>query len=126
MRVPGASEKFFAESIALREKLPDREEAHLTQNLCEFGRLDLAEGKWEDAAAQFARAFPTLESVDLETSDPIGCAELLEDYEKALRNTGRAEEAAKISKRADDLRRANPSRAVVYAFRPYSSDCESH
>jgi hypothetical protein len=119
------AEKAFAESIARRERLPDREDAHLTQNLCEFGRLYLAEGKWADAAAQLARATPMLESVDMGDRDPIGYAELLDDYEKALRNAGRPEEAAVVSARAAELRRANPDRSAEYEFREYPSHCDS-
>jgi tetratricopeptide (TPR) repeat protein len=119
------AEKFFAESIDRREHLPDTEDAYLTQNLCEFGRLYLAEGKWEDAAAQFKRAVPRLEALGTGSRDPIGYAEALEDYEKALRNAGRPDEAAKVSQRSADLRRENPSRTADYKFRPYPSHCDS-
>jgi hypothetical protein len=66
-----------------------------------------------------------LESVDMGDRDPIGYAELLDDYEKALRNAGRPEEAAVVSARAAELRRANPDRSAEYEFREYPSHCDS-
>ena len=60
------AEEWFKKSIAMRKNIPDSNVAYLSQNILEFARLYIAQQKWKAANAQFERAIPLLERLDIE------------------------------------------------------------
>lgn len=119
------AEKWFRDSIALRETLPDDRSAMLTQNLVEFSRFLRAQNRNADAIPFIERAIPLLEGLSIEQSDPMAYARFLDEYAQALMAVGRADDAARISDRVSNLR-------VKYADRPerfvpdvYPTNCKT-
>lgn len=107
------SEQNLAQAIELNPRMP--------QALAELGRLKLAQNKPTDAAGFFERALPNLEKSM--STDPIGTAEILDDYSAALSKSNKAADAASIAKRADALRAGNPGKSAAMTKPPYGGQC---
>jgi tetratricopeptide (TPR) repeat protein len=119
------AEKWFRDSIALRETLPDvLGLAWLTQNYLEFARFLLSRGRTEEAAEYMGRAIPMLDDLGLEYSDPIAYAELLDDYAAALKAVGKDPESQVQADRAANLRRENPGVQADFKPMSYPADCD--
>lgn len=107
------SEQNLTQAYTLNGRLP--------QALAELGRLKLAQNQLPDALAQFERALPALEKSA--ASDPIGLAEILDDYQAALLKSDRSTDATRIGKQAETLRAANRGQAAATIKPPYGSQC---
>jgi tetratricopeptide (TPR) repeat protein len=110
------AEKWFKQSIAAREALPNIHHAHLTQNLLEYARFLVGLGRYSGAATLYDRAIPMLESLGMEADDPLGYALVLDEYESLLKHTERASEASSVAARAKLLRETRTGRDPK--FRP--------
>ena len=117
------AEEWFAKSISLRESLRDSSIAYLSQNLLEFARWYIAQRKFNEAIAQFARAVPMIENLNAEGRDPIALANVLEDYENALSASGNLEGAAKVKERIMYLRKTYAARRAGFTIKPYPTNC---
>jgi tetratricopeptide (TPR) repeat protein len=60
------AEKWFKQSISVRETLPDNRNAYITQNFLESGRFLASRSRNEDAVKLYDRAMPILESTEVE------------------------------------------------------------
>ena len=118
------AEDWFKKSIAARESLPDERYARLTQNLLEFARFLLAQGRVAEAIPLMDRAVPLLEGLGVEKSDPIAYANFYVDYAAALKEAGRPADAAVASSQAARLRNANPGREARFKAETYPTDCK--
>lgn len=119
------AEKWFRDSIALRETLPDQPEgAWLTQNYIEFARFLLSRGRTEEAARYFGQAIPKLEDMGIEQMDPIGYANLLDDYVAAMKSVGLVQESESFAARASDIRLKYPDRKADFRPLPYPINCD--
>jgi tetratricopeptide (TPR) repeat protein len=118
------AEKWFRESIATRESLPDEPIAYLTQNWIEYGRFLQAHDRHNDAAKFFALAMPRLEALGIEASDPIGYAEFLDDFGASLAAAGRSGEARPLYEKSEALRQQHPGRTAGFSPKPYPKQCE--
>ncbi len=107
------SEQNFAYANELNPKMP--------QTLAELGRLKLSQNKLADALGYFERAVPNLENST--ATDPIGVAEILDDYSTALSKSNKATDAASITKRADALRAGNAGKTAAMIKPPYGGQC---
>src|SRR5262245_32138113 len=120
------AEKWFRDSIELRETLPDMPGyAWVTQNYLEFARFLEARGRMGEAAEYIARAIPKLDELGLEYSDPIAYAELLDGYAAALKATGKEQESQGQADRAANLRREYPDRHADFKPVPYPANCDA-
>ena len=109
------SEQSLNEAYNLNSRLP--------QALAELGRLNLAQNKLPEALGFFERAIPELDKARINASDPIGYAEILDDYKTALTKAGKAGDAPAIAAKADALRAANAGKAPAMAKPPYGTQC---
>lgn len=117
------AERAFWKSISLREGLPDQKYAYLSQNLLEFARFLIAQNRVQDAVPLIDKAIPLLDRLDVAKSDPIGYAELLDDYQTALKSVGRNPEASDMAAKAAALRQANPGKQARFKPDRYPSNC---
>jgi len=101
------AEKWFKQSIAAREALPNIRHAHLTQNLLEYARFLTNSARYSDAVSLYDRAIPLLESQGMEAEDPLGYALVLDEYMVLLKRTERVNEAFSSAAKAKLLRDAN-------------------
>ena len=109
------SEQSLNEAYSLNSRLP--------QALAELGRLNLAQNKLPDALSLFERAIPEMDKTQINASDPIGYADILDDYKTALMKSGKASEASSIAAKADALRAANAGKAPSMLKPPYGAQC---
>jgi tetratricopeptide (TPR) repeat protein len=114
-----AAEKHLNKSYDLDKKA----DAPTYLALIELARLSLAQSKTLEAVGFFERAMPELETVKLAKKDPIGYAELLEEYAKALSVSGNTSRAKSIAARASEMRAANQGKVGIYAETPYGKQC---
>lgn len=118
------SEQWFLKSIALRENITDSSAAYISQNLLELARLYIAQKKFQEAAAQFERAVPILEEMNIEAYDPIAYADTLEDYQSALHVLGRVKDAERIHARIQYLRTNHHKQRARFKVQPYPEKCD--
>jgi tetratricopeptide (TPR) repeat protein len=119
------AEKWFRESIALRETLLDDGSATVTQNWLEFARFLRSAGRPEEAVPYFERAVRKLDSMHVERMDPIGYADVLDDFVVMLMSTGKIEESKPYGRRAAQLRLENPRRVANFQAVAYPTACGS-
>jgi tetratricopeptide (TPR) repeat protein len=93
--------------------------------LVELARMNLAQGKPVDAANNFEKALPGLEKARAQKYDPIGFAEVLEDYATALDKGGMQSQAKTVSARAAEVRAHSQGKAPVALRVAYGSHCGS-
>ena len=120
-RAQGATCQFDKSAQSLNEAytLNNR----LPQALAELGRLSLAQNKLPEALSYFERAVPEMDKANVGKSDPIGYAEILDDYKAALLKSNKASDAAGIAKQADGLRAANSGKTAAMLRPPYGGQC---
>ncbi len=120
-RAQGATCQFDKSAQSLNEAytLNNR----LPQALAELGRLNLAQNKLPEALRYFERAVPELDKANVGQSDPVGYAEILDDYKVALLKSNKESDAARIAKQAEALRGANAGKAAAMIRSPYGTQC---
>ncbi len=91
--------------------------------LVELGRLNLLQGKSIEATSYFDRAVVDLQRGDAAKRDPIGVAEVLEDFAKALEKGGDASRARTLIAQANELRAKNANKTAASAPTPYGTQC---
>lgn len=117
------AEEWLIESIKIRRDLPDFETAHLTQNILELGRLHMAQGEWKQANEQFTEALPILGRLNMEAIDPLGYANLLEEYQLVLLNTGQEGAALANQAKIDEFREQIHADSAQYVSDLYPTNC---
>ena len=103
------------EAYTLNNRMP--------QALAELGRLKLAQNNLPEAVGYFERAMPELDKANAGKSDPIGYAEILDDYKVALLKSDKAADAARVAKQAETLRAANTGKTAAMLRPPYGGQC---
>jgi tetratricopeptide (TPR) repeat protein len=92
-------------------------------DLVELARLNFDQGKFDRAGGYFAQAIPLLEGTNARKDDPLGFADILDEYSVALRNTGRTAEADQVAVQGKGLRAKNPQRRTNTDRTPYGKYC---
>lgn len=92
-------------------------------SLLELGRLMAEQKKFVEAAAYYERVIPELEANRASTEDPIGFADILDEYAIALRNANRAAEAQVLATRGAKIRSANAGKVSITDRTPYGQKC---
>jgi len=117
------AEVWLVKSINLRKSLPNLETAYLSQNILELGRLYIAQKKWEKAKEQYLEGLPMLVGLNTEAIDPLGYANLLEEYQQILEKTGDNELANTNLTKIKELRKNNQDKQAQYVSAPYPANC---
>ena len=101
------AETWFKRSIAARRNLPNLEVAYLTQNLLEYARFLRARSRYKEAVGLYEEAMPALDSLGVETRDPMGFVLVLKEYEALLQAVGRSADAQSIATKAATIEAQN-------------------
>lgn len=117
------AETWLVKSIDIRKSLPNIETAKLSQNLFELGRLYMAKREWKKANEQYSQALPLLANYNMEVLDPLGYANLLEEYQQILENTESRELASENHAKIERLRKNNSTKQAKYVSDPYPANC---
>jgi hypothetical protein len=113
------SEEAFGESFKMIEASSGRADKLRAPARSEYARFLNDQGRYREAAAQFKIADAELQTRDIERIDPIGYAELLEEYRATLAKSGQASQAAKIGAKEKSLRARHPAQSARFKPKPY-------
>ena len=111
------SELSLTTSYELNKRLPEA--------LGELGRLNFAQGKSAQAIGYFDRAAAELAKSNIASRDPIGYAEILDDYKAALLATNRSADATRVGDQAAALRASNGGKSAAMLRPPYGKQCSA-
>ena len=117
------AEKWLKKSIFLRKSIPDSEIAYLSQNYLELARLYVSWDRWPEAVSKFQSAMPLLKGLNIEARDPIGYANVLEDFKISLSQIGDKDKAKQIKEKINSLRIGHSNRTAAFKPKPYPRKC---
>lgn len=89
----------------------------------ELARMHLAKGDNKRAVTNFERAFKEGQAAGLETRDPIGFANMIDDYAKSLEALGETRAAEDRRRLASSIREANKNAKTKTDLTPYGTQC---
>lgn len=92
-------------------------------SLVELARLNLDQQHFQKAVLYFERALPELDQANTATDAPMAYADILDEYASALSNLGRKQDSSNATKRASELRGANPKGFSITDRTPYGKQC---
>jgi tetratricopeptide (TPR) repeat protein len=114
-----AADEAFRETFKLIKASSGTADRLVTPARSEYARFLKEQGRYREAAAQFKLADAELQKRQIERIDPVGYAELLEQYRDTLAKTGQASQAAKLGAKAKSLRAGHPARPAHFQPKPY-------
>ncbi len=117
------AERLLQESLVLEQSLDKPGPGNLTKRWSELARLYQDQRRDHDAVVMYERAVPELERMRVVDSDPVGYANYLDDYSRALRGAGREDLASSVSKRAAALRSASAARKADFVPLRFNDVC---
>jgi hypothetical protein len=85
----------------------------------EHARLVFDDGRYAEAVPLFQKAVLALDHLSAPEKFPADYAAFLDDYSAALEKTGREAEGESVSKRAEEIRQANPGASGKFVRRKY-------
>lgn len=94
-------------------------------SLLELSRLKYDQGQFDKCLPYYSRAIESLEKVNAPTQAPTEFSVVLEEYAKALRETGKEQEAISVQKRANEIRTKNPEGKSITDRTPYGKYCSN-
>ncbi|MGB2832712.1 MAG: hypothetical protein WBC07_07135 [Methylotenera sp.] len=94
------------------------------QTYIELARLHYDQGKYQDAVAYFKLGKAAIPEQAAVNGDPIGYAEILEEYAIALKHSNDVASAEKLTIQAKGLREANPNKKSNTDRTPYGKYCD--
>jgi tetratricopeptide (TPR) repeat protein len=95
-------------------------------SLLELSRLKYDQQQFDKSLPYYSRAIEALEKVNASVESPAEFSVVLEEYAKALRETGKGQEAISAQKRANDIRAKNPERKSITDRTPYGKFCSNN
>lgn len=119
------AEKYLKEAAALERKISNGKGVHLSQDYFELARLYYGYNKYSEAVVYFKKAIPLVETLGIENSDPIGYADVLEDYAKALVKSGSPSEAPAIRDKISQIRKNNAGRSAGFKPVQFNKECSA-
>jgi hypothetical protein len=93
-------------------------------SLLELGRLHLDQAKYKEAAEYFQRFDAVLPQEVALKEDPIGYADVLEEYARASEQSGDALKATALRVRSQEIRKANPLKSSNTDRTTYGKYCD--
>lgn len=91
--------------------------------LVELERMSIAKKDYAQALKYFEILMPVLKKMRAETKDPLGYADILDEYVLALENNGRALESEKWKARSLQIRTTFPDAEPHTDITPYGMYC---
>ncbi len=93
--------------------------------LVELERMSIAQKDYKKAKSYFDKLMPILSEIQGETKDPLGYADLLDEFVLVLENIGEGESAKKHKKREKQLRDTFPGQKAHTEITPYGTQCNN-
>lgn len=110
--------------LAIALKLDEDTGGPTFMSLLEQARLELDQGHFKESALYFARLDSALPTDTAEKEDPIGYADILDEYARAVEGEGNGSLASGLRERSIKLRNANPGKSSNTDRTPYGKYCD--
>jgi len=117
------AEKYLIEAASLESEISGGKGIRLSQDYFELARLYYDYGKFDKAVPYFQKAIPLAEELGVASSDPIGYANVLEDYAIALSKIGDGNQTKAITQKIDTLRQSNPGKSASFKIVRFNPQC---
>ncbi len=104
-------------------EIDKRVKGPVSMSLIELARLNLAQGKYDQAREFFSQALNLFKDMDVETNDPFGYADFLEEYSTSIEKSSHPESTLQHRQRAAQLRATFPKGASHTDITPYGTQC---
>lgn len=117
------AEKYLMEAASLESEISGGKGINLSQDYFELARFYYEYDKFDKAVPYFQKAIPLAEELRIASSDPIGYANVLEDYAIALSKAGDANQAKVIEKKIAALRQSNPGKSAGFKIVRVNPQC---
>lgn len=105
-------------------KLDQSSNGPIFKDHIELARLHLDQNKYQEASHYYQLGITTIPKEQAINEDPIGYAEILEEYAKALKNNGDETSSSKLTTQANELRATNPGKKSNTDRTPYGKFCD--
>jgi tetratricopeptide (TPR) repeat protein len=92
--------------------------------MVELTRMSRAQKDHQKALGYYSELMPILKDIQAETQDPLGYADILEEYAESLEQTGSPEKGTKLKERAKQLRETFPGMVAHTEKTPYGTQCQ--
>lgn len=109
----------FAEVLTLIAKAKGEADRLLPPTLAEYSRLLHDTSQHQKAVPIYERAVAALDKADIESSDPLGYAGLLDEFAESLKAADQPARAAEIAARSAALKAAHPGETPKFSPRRY-------
>ena len=117
------AEKLLTESLSLEETVTGPDSGITTMRLFELARLNFDRSLYRQSLPYFDRGIVAVKKLDVEKSDPIGLANVLDDYAIALDKIDQKQQSENIKKQASLLRQNNVGETANYTPVRYNQPC---
>ena len=120
------AERLLLEALSLQQKVPladDPDHTILSMRYFELGRFYYDYGYYDQAILYLEKGIPIAEKLDIEKSDPIAFAYILDEYEVALRETNQINKAESIKTKSAEIRRVNSGKYPIFVPKRYNQNC---
>ena len=122
---PKAAE-YLQQALSMEKKIADREfTPNITKRLGELARLSSARKMYKESADYYQEMIPGLESLGVPGQDPIGFANLIDDYASVLSKIDQEPLAQIQHDKAERIRRENSDAEAIFKPEYYERECGS-
>ena len=118
-----AAERYLVEALDAERALDEPDGGNITKRLSELARLSFDMGKYRRSADFYAEAVGYLDQTAIANEDPIGYADYLSAYAVVSDETGAADTARDMRKRAAGLHSENEGRTADFVPVEYRDVC---
>lgn len=118
-----AAERNLKEAVALEEELTGANSVNLAQDQFELARLYYDYGQYSKAVPHFRRAVNIADGLRVESSDPIGYANVLQDYAVSLEKSGDEAGANTVKTRIVTLEQKNLGKRAGFHITRFKPAC---
>ncbi len=94
--------------------------------ILELARLNYDQAKHLEATKYFEKLLPIYEIASAEKHDPIGVANVYEEYSISLNKIGRTKESLHFRQLTEELRSNNPGKTSPTERTPYGKQCTNY
>lgn len=115
------AERGLTESLQIDRRV----KGPVSMSLVELARLNLAQSKYDRAKDYFAQAFAIFAGTDVETTDPLGYADALDEYSTSIEKSSSPEATQQYRQRAAQLRATFPKGQSHTDITPYGTQCHA-
>lgn len=119
------AEQLLLEAIALEQEASGSDSGLSIMKQLEIARFYFDYGQYDRAVAYYASGLPGAKKLGVGSSDPVGLADAIDDYARALDQIGRHDQADNAKRESETLRNRHPGQKADFVPIRYNKTCTS-